>query len=175
MLESSAELPADTIVTATGLELLFLGGMHLEVDGSVVDPSSRLTYKGVMLEGIPNLAFAFGYANASWTLKCDLTCDYLCRLLNHMRATGRRQCTPVNRDLSVLTRPFLGFTSGYVLRSIDRFPKQGSRFPWQVHQSYLRDYPILKRGGVEDDVMIFSNPDHWSVPRSDSSTRAHAE
>ena len=97
-----------------------------------------------MLEGVPNLALAIGYTNASWTLKCDLTCDYVCRLLNHMRDTGQRQCTPVNHDASVTAAPLLGLTSGYVQRSADRFPKQGSKFPWQVHQSYLRDYRALK-------------------------------
>ena len=157
-LRSGTELEGDIIVTATGLELLFLGGIELSVDGEVVDLSTRLTYKGMMLEGVPNLAVAVGYTNASWTLKCDLTCGYVCRLVNHMRATGMRQCTPVNRDPSVGTRPLLNLTSGYVQRSAHRFPKQGSRFPWQVNQSYLRDYRSLKLRGVADDAMVFSNP-----------------
>ena len=159
---SSARAPssaADVVVTATGLEVQFLGGIELAVDGSPVDPASRLIYKGVMLEGVPNLAVAFGYANASWTLKCDLTGAYLCRLLNHMRATGQRQCLPMNRDGDVFgTRPLLGLRSGYVLRSEDRLPKQGSKFPWQVNQSYFRDYRILQRGELEDDVLVFTNP-----------------
>ncbi len=158
LLGSGAELAADVVVTATGLEVQFLGGIELAVDGSPVDPASRLIYKGVMLEGVPNLAVAFGYANASWTLKCDLTGAYLCRLLNHMRATGQRQCLPMNRDGDVSTRPLLGLRSGYVLRSEDRLPKQGSKFPWQVNQSYFRDYRILQRGELEDDVLVFTNP-----------------
>jgi hypothetical protein len=111
-----------------------------------------------MLEGVPNFAMAVGYTNASWTLKCDLTCAYVCRLLNHMKDTGLRQCMPVNDDPTITARPLLSLTSGYVQRAADRFPKQGSRFPWQVHQSYLRDYRALKMSGVEDPAMVFSNP-----------------
>ncbi len=157
-LRSGAELDADIVVTATGLDLLFLGGAQLTVDGEPVDLASKLTYKGMMLEGVPNLAVAVGYTNASWTLKCDLTCGYVCRLLNHLRATGQRQATASNGDPSITAEPLLGLTSGYVLRSADRFPKQGSKFPWQVHQSYLRDYRALKLRGIDDDAMVFSNP-----------------
>jgi monooxygenase len=157
-LRSGTEVEADIIVTATGIELLFLGGIELSVDGEAVDLASRLTYKGMMLEGVPNLAVAVGYTNASWTLKCDLTCGYVCRLVNHMRATGMRQATPVNRGSSVTTRPLLDLTSGYIQRSADRFPKQGSRFPWQIHQSYLRDYRSLKMSSIGDGAMVFSNP-----------------
>lgn len=158
LLESGAELPADIVVTATGLELLFLGGIELRVDGEAVDVPSTLAYKGMMLERVPNLAMAVGYTNASWTLKCDLTCQYVTRLLNHLRARGLRQCTPVNDDPTVTPKPLLGLTSGYVQRSVDAFPKQGSRFPWQVHQSYLRDYRALRMSGIEDEAMRFSNP-----------------
>jgi monooxygenase len=157
-LESGAELDADIVITATGLELLFLGGIRLSVDGDDVDISSKLTYKGMMLEGVPNLALAIGYTNASWTLKCDLTCDYVCRLINHMHATGQRQCTPLNQDASVASAPILGLSSGYIQRSAHLLPKQGSQFPWQVHQSYLRDYRALKMSGIEDSVMQFTNP-----------------
>ena len=158
LLESGAELEADIIITATGLELLFIGGIEASVDGQAVDLPSKLTYKGMMLEGVPNLALAVGYTNASWTLKCDLTCDYVTRLLNHLRATGLRQCTPLNHDASVTPQPLLALSSGYVQRSADRFPKQGSKFPWQSHQSYLKDYRALKMSGIEDEAMVFSNP-----------------
>jgi cation diffusion facilitator CzcD-associated flavoprotein CzcO len=158
LLKSGTELEADVIITATGLELLFIGGIEVSVDGEVVDLPSKLTYKGMMLEGVPNFALAVGYTNASWTLKCDLTCDYVTRLLNHMHDAELQQCTPVNRDASVSARPLLGLSSGYVTRAADRFPKQGSKAPWQVHQSYLRDYRALKRSGIEDDAMVFSNP-----------------
>ena len=158
LLESGVELEADIVVTATGLDLLFMGGIQVSVDGCPVDPGDRLSYKGMMLEGVPNLAMAFGYTNASWTLKCDLTCDYVTRLLNHLRASGLRQCMPVNGDASVGPQPFLGLTSGYVQRSMHLFPKQGARFPWQVHQSYLRDYRALKASDIRDEAMVFSNP-----------------
>ena len=157
-LQSGQELEADIVVTATGLELLFIGGIEVSVDGDPLDLPDKLTYKGMMLEGVPNLALAIGYTNASWTLKCDLTCDYVTRLLNHMHETGLRQCTPVNRDASVTAAPLLGLSSGYVTRSAHKFPKQGSKFPWQVHQSYLKDYRALKRSDIEDGAMQFSNP-----------------
>jgi monooxygenase len=159
-LRSGDELEADIVITATGLDLLFLGGMDLVVDDEVVDPAERLTYKGMMLDGVPNLAAAIGYTNASWTLKCELTCDHVCRLLDHMRHTGLRQCTPRNDTPEVTTdaTPVLGLRSGYVLRSTHLFPKQGPRFPWQVHQSYLRDYRAMKLRSVVDDGMVLSNP-----------------
>jgi cation diffusion facilitator CzcD-associated flavoprotein CzcO len=157
-LESGAELEADIIVTATGLELLFIGGIELTVDGEPVDIAERLTYKGMMLEGVPNLALAVGYTNASWTLKCDLTCGYVTRLLNHLHTTGNRQCTPRNHDPRIAAQPLLGLSSGYVQRSADRFPKQGTAFPWQAHQSYLRDYRLFKRSRLEDDAMEFTSP-----------------
>jgi monooxygenase len=167
LLESGAALDADIIITATGLELLFIGGIELTVDGEKVDLPSKLTYKGMMLEGVPNLALAVGYTNASWTLKCDLTCDYVCRLLNHLHKTGQQQCTPINSDASVSAAPLLGLTSGYVQRAAEQFPKQGSRFPWQVRQSYLADYRAMKLKGVEDEAMVFSNP----VPSAVAATR----
>ena len=157
-LQSGEELPADVVVTATGLELLFIGGIEASVDGEPVDLPEKLTYKGMMLEDVPNLAIAIGYTNASWTLKCDLTCQYVTRLLNHMHETGLRQCTPENHDASVTAEPLLGLSSGYVTRSQDEFPKQGSRFPWQVKQSYLADHRALKRSGIHDEAMQFSNP-----------------
>ncbi|HET6811758.1 MAG TPA: NAD(P)/FAD-dependent oxidoreductase [Acidimicrobiales bacterium] len=158
LLRSGTELEADVVVTATGLELLFMGGIELAVDGRAVDPGKLLAYKGMMLEGVPNLALAFGYTNASWTLKADLTCAYVCRLLNHMRATGMRQCTPVNSDATLTRQPLLSLNSGYINRSQHLFPKQGSKFPWQVHQSYLRDYRALRASGLTDEAMVFSNP-----------------
>jgi monooxygenase len=154
-LRSGAELPADIVVTATGLELLFIGGIALEVDGESVDVAGRLTYKGMMLEGLPNLAFAIGYTNASWTLKCDLTAAYVARLLNHMRVKEQWICTPTNHDPDLESRPILEMRSGYIARAADRMPAQGSTFPWQVHQSVLRDYRAMRLGRVEDGVMEF--------------------
>lgn len=162
-LRSGTELDADIVITATGLELLFLGGIEATIDGEALDLPERLTYKGMMLEGVPNLAIAIGYTNASWTLKCDLTCEYVTRLLNHMHETGLRQATAVNDDAAVSTEPLLGLSAGYVQRSAHEFPKQGSRFPWQVHQNYVKDYKALKRSDIEDDAMQFSNPEPVST------------
>ncbi|HWE67549.1 MAG TPA: NAD(P)/FAD-dependent oxidoreductase [Acidimicrobiales bacterium] len=157
-LTSGSELDADIVVTATGLELLFLGGIALSVDGEDVELPTKLTYKGMMIQDVPNLAIAIGYTNASWTLKCDLTCDYVCRLLNLMHRSGQRQCTARNHDATVSTAPLLGLQSGYIQRSAHLLPRQGSKFPWQVHQSYLRDYRALKMSDIEDDTMEFSTP-----------------
>ena len=173
-LRSGAELEADIVVTATGLEMLFLGGMRLTVDGAPVDPAGRLVYKGMMLQDVPNLAVAVGYTNASWTLKCELTCDYATRLLSHLHATGLRQCTPVNHDPSVTPQPLMGLSSGYIQRAEHLLPKSGSKFPWQVHQSYLRDYRALKTSGLHDDAMVFSNPEPAAAaePARDADTVA---
>ena len=153
-LESGEELEADVIVTATGLNLLFLGGMALAVDGESVDVPSKMTYKGMMLSGVPNMAFTVGYTNASWTLKADLTSEYVCRLLRHMEAHGLRRCVP-EVDPSVSEQPLLDFTSGYVLRSLDEFPKQGSREPWKLRQNYVFDIRTIRRGPVDDGAMRF--------------------
>ena len=169
-LRSGAELPADIVVTATGLELLFLGGMELLVDGEPVDLSTRLVYRGMMLEGVPNLAMAMGYTNASWTLKCDLTCNYVPRLLAEMRARGMAQATPRNHDGEVSPEPVLGLNAGYVQRSAHLFPRQGAREPWRVHQSYVKDYRSLRRGDVVDDALELSNPVAAGAPSRSGST-----
>lgn len=157
LLKSGEELEADIIITATGLNLLLLGGIPFSVDGKQVDLSDQLVYKGMMLTGVPNLAFAIGYTNSSWTLKADLTGEYVGRLLAHMDATGTKQCVPV-ADGSVEQRPFLDFGAGYVLRSLDNLPKQGSKQPWSLKQNYLIDLPTLKLSKVDDGVMQFSKP-----------------
>jgi monooxygenase len=157
-LQSGAELPADLIVTATGLSLQVLGGVQVIVDGETVDPAKTLNYKGLMYSGVPNLAAAFGYTNASWTLKADLSCEYVCRLLNHMKAHGITQCTPRNSDPTVVEEPLFDFSSGYFQRSLHLFPKQGSKVPWRLHQNYLRDILLLRLGKIDDGVLAFSAP-----------------
>jgi cation diffusion facilitator CzcD-associated flavoprotein CzcO/short-subunit dehydrogenase len=156
-LRSGAELEADVVVTATGLEMLFLGGMELAVDGERVEPSERLTYKGMMLDSIPNLAFTFGYTNASWTLRSDLIADYVVRLLNEMHASGTRSCQPVAPGQVGDGGSIVGLTSGYILRALDRMPKQGDRFPWQVRQSYVHDYRAMRRAPLRDEAMRFDD------------------
>jgi cation diffusion facilitator CzcD-associated flavoprotein CzcO len=157
-LTSGRELPADVIVTATGLNLQVMNGLAITVDGRAVDPGQTLSYKGMMYEGVPNLASAFGYTNASWTLKCDLTCEYVCRLLNHMKKAGLRQVTPRNHDPDIERLPWLDFSSGYVRRAMDRFPKQGSKAPWKLHQNYALDLMSLRYAKLEDGALEFSNP-----------------
>jgi monooxygenase len=155
-LESGVELEADVVVTATGLNLLFLGGMTMTVDGEELDFGSAFTYKGMMLDGVPNFAFTIGYTNASWTLKADLAAEFVCRLINHMDAGGFQRCVPEVDDPSITEEPLLDFTSGYVLRSLEKLPKQGSKEPWKLRQNYALDLRNLRHGPIEDGAMRFS-------------------
>ncbi len=158
-LRSGEELAADLIVTATGLELVTLGEMSFVVDGEPVDFSQTWTYKGFAYSGVPNLASSFGYINASWTLRADLTCEYVCRLFNHMRETGTAQCVPTLRpsDRTMPERPWIdGFSAGYMQREMHRFPKQGDREPWINPQDYGRDKQMFRKSPLDDGVMQFS-------------------
>jgi cation diffusion facilitator CzcD-associated flavoprotein CzcO len=155
-LRSGSEVEADVIVTATGLNLLPLGGIQLEVDGRDISLPDTMVYKGMMLDGVPNYAFTVGYTNASWTLKADLTAEYVCRLLAHMDRQGMDQCVPINDDRSVTTEPLIDFSSGYVQRSIAAFPQNGSRAPWKLRQNYAYDLMKLRHGPVTDEAMRFS-------------------
>jgi len=155
-LRSGKELPADLVVTATGLKLKFLGGLSLTVDGKRVEPNQEMTYKGMMLSEVPNLAFALGYTNASWTLKCDLTSEYVCRLLRHMDAKGFKQCRARQNDPKLKEEPVLNFSSGYVQRSLHLMPKQGSRRPWKLYQNYALDRVALRHSSLKDRSMTFS-------------------
>ena len=155
-LESGEELEADIVVTATGLQLLALGGIQLAVDGQDVSLPDTMAYKGMMLSGVPNFAFTVGYTNASWTLKADLVSEYACRLLRYMDARGYDQCVPVNDDPRITRRPLMDFAAGYVLRSINDFPKAGSRAPWRLGMSYLNDVVALRHGKLDDGAMRFS-------------------
>ena len=157
-LKSGAELEADLIVTATGLNLEVLSGLAITVDGKSIDPAKTFSYKGLMYSGVPNLASSFGYTNASWTLKCDLTCEYVCRLLNHMKKHGYAQCTPHLADPEMAQAPWIDFSSGYVQRTLDKFPKQGAKAPWRMPQNYARDIMTLRFGRIDDGVLAFSNP-----------------
>lgn len=155
-LNSGRELEADLVVTATGLQLEMLAGMQMTVDGREVHMPDLMAYKGMMFSGVPNLAWSMGYTNASWTLKCDLTCGYVCRLLNYMESKGFTQCTPTLRDPNMKTLPWIDFTSGYVQRSLHLFPKQGEEKPWRLHQNYFLDILALRYGRVDDGSMQFA-------------------
>jgi len=155
-LRSGRELAADVIVTATGLNLLMLGGVKLTVDGRPVDFGKVMNFKGVMFSDVPNLAAAFGYTNASWTLKCDLTSAYTGRLIAYMDKRGYASCTPRRRDPSVKEIPMVDFSSGYFQRAAGRLPRQGSKQPWRLHQNYLRDLVSLRFGAVDDEALEFT-------------------
>jgi monooxygenase len=155
-LGSGKTLPADLVITATGLEIQLFSGMPIRVDGKLFEPGKAMTYKGMMFADVPNFAISFGYTNASWTLKSDLTANYVTRLLNAMKRRGMRQVTP-RVGAPVEEVPFLDFTSGYVQRAADKLPRQGKRKPWRLNQNYARDVMALRFGGI-DQEMEFSNP-----------------
>ena len=152
-LQSGAELEADIVVSATGLNLLAIGGMQLEVDGRAVELSKTVSYKGMMLSGVPNFAWTIGYTNASWTLKADLVAEYVCRLLKHMDVNGYPAVTPDAASANA-ANPFLDLASGYVKRSLAELPKQGDQAPWRLHQNYVKDVRLLRRGPIDDGVVF---------------------
>jgi monooxygenase len=154
-LQSGGELPADIVVTATGLKMQLLGGIQVLVDGKPVKFSETTNFKGVMFSDVPNLFAAFGYTNASWTLKCDLTCAYVARLINYMDRRGYAAGTPRLQDPSVKPEPLIDFSSGYIQRAIDQFPRQGSKKPWKLYQNYVRDLLSLRFGSVDDGALEF--------------------
>jgi cation diffusion facilitator CzcD-associated flavoprotein CzcO len=155
-LASGEELQADIVVTATGLNLLALGGIELTVDGRTVALPETMAYKAMMLSDVPNFAYAFGYTNSSWTLKVDIVCEHLCRLLGYMDERGYDTCMPHNDDPGVTALPLLDFAAGYVQRSVHLFPRQGSRHPWSVAMSYAQDVRNLRHGAIEDPALHFS-------------------
>ncbi|KUO16479.1 flavin-containing monooxygenase [Streptomyces dysideae] len=153
LLRSGREIEADIVVTATGLNVQAIGGMALTVDGRPVNLANTVAYKGVMLSGVPNLAYAVGYTNSSWTLKIGLLCEYFCRLLAHLDAHGYRTAVPLPSDPHMPTRPFLDFGAGYVRRVIDELPRQGSRPPWLTSMNYHDDVKLLRHLPVADDEL----------------------
>jgi cation diffusion facilitator CzcD-associated flavoprotein CzcO len=155
-LKSGAELEADVVVTATGLVVQSLGGAKLVVDGKPVKPSDTMIYKGMMYSDVPNLASIFGYTNASWTLKADLVCEYVCRLLNHMDRKGFTKAVPHNSDPTLTEEPWVNFSSGYIQRALPHQPKQGSKRPWKLYQNYVLDLLTLRHGSLRDKAMVFS-------------------
>ena len=154
-LESGKRIDADVVVTATGLNVLFLGEAQLRVDGVEPNLAKTWVYKGMMLNDIPNFAFTLGYTNASWTLKADLVAEYVCRLINHLDAGGYDYFVPEVTDPTITEEPLLDFNSGYVLRALDVLPKQGSKEPWKLKQSYPYDLRAMRRGNLLDGSMQF--------------------
>jgi cation diffusion facilitator CzcD-associated flavoprotein CzcO len=172
LLADGRRLDADIVITATGLNLLAFGGIELCVDSREVELADTVGYKGMMLSGVPNFAFAVGYTNASWTLKADLVSEYVCRLLGHMRSRGYDAVTPVAPDPSQPTRPFLDLASGYVQRSVESFPRQGTVTPWQLNQNYPRDVRLLRHGPIEDAGVLFSRTPQPAAGRPEQALAA---
>ncbi|WP_035855182.1 flavin-containing monooxygenase [Cryptosporangium arvum] len=164
-LAAGRELEADIIVTATGLNLQPFGGAALRVDGEAVHLPDHVAFKGMMLSGVPNFAFAIGYTNASWTLKVGLLCEHFCRLLNHMREHGYDVCVPVRPDPDAPTRPLLDFGAGYVQRALDQLPRQGEKAPWVMSMNYQADVKVLRNGPVVDPDLRFEARDRAGVGR----------
>ncbi len=154
-LASGGELEADIIVTATGLNLQFLGGAEVSVDGVKVETGKSFVYRGAMFSDVPNLASVFGYTNASWTLKADLICEYACRLINYMDEYGLGRVTPRMAEAEREEKPFVDFSSGYFHRAAHLLPKQTARAPWKLNQSYAHDLLTLRHGPLEDGVLEF--------------------
>lgn len=157
-LKSGETLDADIIITATGLDVQLFGKMKLIVDGKEFIANEKMVYRGVLLEDLPNAGMVFGYTNASWTLKADLITEWMCRLLNHMDATGKKIVMPRNLDNSVEHQPFIDMQSGYVQRALSMAPQQGSKLPWKLYQNYALDMATLRFGKVNDNTLAFSNP-----------------
>ena len=155
-LGSGKELEADLIVTATGLSMKFFGGISFEVDGKPIDFTQKVAYKSAMFDSIPNMTMSFGYTNASWTLKCDLTSEFITRLLKHMDAKGYKKCMPVQNDKNLKLLDWFDFSSSYVQRVIKNLPKRGDKAPWLTKHFYLSDYTTIKYSKLEDGVMEFS-------------------
>ncbi|MFC5942722.1 NAD(P)/FAD-dependent oxidoreductase [Micromonospora harpali] len=163
---SGETVPADIVVTATGLRMVAVGEIALDVDGTPVDPGRTLMYKGMMLSGVPNLAWCVGYANASWTLRADLTSQYVCRLLAHLDRRGLAWAAPHVDGRAEAVRPLVGLTSGYVRRAAASLPKQGERPPWRVRRNYPSDLVALRYGRIADGAMRFGVRGRPVRPRS---------
>lgn len=155
VLDSGETLNADIIVTATGLDVQLFGGMKLAVDGNLVDTSQIHAYKGVMFSGIPNFAISIGYTNASWTLKCDLNCFFVTRVLNYMKERNFTTCIPEFDHENLQTERLLDFDANYILRAEKILPKQGSKAPWKVYQNYVKDVFALKYGSITDKYLVY--------------------
>ena len=155
--KSGEIINADIIVSATGIEVNMLNDIDVSIDTVKVIPNEKLSYKGMMLSGVPNLAFSFGYVNASWTLRADLTCEYVCRLLNQMDKQGVNTCIPEEDPNAVVDDEYIDFTSGYVQRALSKMPKQGHKSPWRNYQNYLKDIFLVRLLSIKDSTLKFYN------------------
>lgn len=173
LLKSGRELEADIIITATGLNVQMFGNASMTVDGVPVNLAEKIAYKGMMLNDVPNFAFAIGYTNSSWTLKIGLLCEHFCRLLTYMRQQGHTVCRAVLPDAQIPTRPLLDFGAGYVQRALSRLPRQGMKAPWLMSMSYLEDARLLRKGPVADVHLRFSKVTKPAAQTSDPGNHEH--
>ena len=157
MLDSGEKIKAEIIITATGIELNTLNDIKVMIDDQVINAHDRLTYKGMMMSGVPNLALSFGYVNASWTLRADLTCEYVCRLINLMDKKGVASCTPIDDENAYGNDELIDFTSGYVQRGLHMMPKQGNKAPWKNYQNYLKDIFAVRLASIDDSNLKFDD------------------
>ena len=174
LLRSGRELEADIIVTATGLNLQIMGNINLVVDGKKMDLSKTVFYKSVMFSDLPNLAMSLGYTNASWTLKCDLTSKYVCRLLNYMEENGYDQCCPRQNDPSLKLSSAIDFTSGYFQRSIELLPSRGAKGAWRFKQNYLFDIKRLRHSAIQDGIIEFASAEKKPISKMSSDLKQRA-
>jgi len=157
LLDSGKKVEADIIITATGIELNSLNDVNVTIDNNQVNAHERLTYKGMMLSGVPNFAISFGYVNASWTLRADLTCEYVCRLINLMDKKGVKCCEPIDDKSAHGDDQLIDFTSGYFQRGLNQMPKQGNKAPWKNYQNYLKDIFAVRLFSIKDNNLSFYN------------------
>ena len=157
LLDSGKKVDADIIITATGIELNSLNDINVTIDKNKVNPNERLTYKGMMLSGVPNFAISFGYVNASWTLRADLTCEYVCRVINLMDKKGVACCEPIDDETAHGDDQLIDFTSGYFQRGLNQMPKQGNKAPWKNYQNYLKDIFAVRLFSIKDNNLNFYN------------------
>ena len=158
LLDSGKKIQADIIITATGIELNSLNDINVTIDDIDVNANERLTYKGMMLSGVPNFAISFGYVNASWTLRADLTCEYVCRLINLMDKKGVKCCEPIDDKSAHGDDQLIDFTSGYFQRGLNKMPKQGNKAPWKNYQNYLKDIFAVRLFSIKDPNLNFYGP-----------------
>jgi cation diffusion facilitator CzcD-associated flavoprotein CzcO len=164
LLKSGQELEADIVVSATGLNMQMLSGLEAYVDGVPFHPGQHILHKGTMYSDVPNLIMWFGYTNASWTLKADLTSEYACRVINHLDATGNKIAIPRTHGQKIETESFVDFSSGYFTRAESQLPKQGTHFPWKLHQNYSKDIRLLRYGALDDEAMTFEKAHKVDAP-----------
>ena len=160
-LESGGRIGADIIVTATGFELCPLGGVEFAIDGEPLNFAECWGHRGILFTGVPNMAWVFGYLRASWTMRADLVCGFVCRLLNRMDEKGADTVTPRLRaeEADMAPRPFVdpeNFNAGYLMRGMHLMPRQGDREPWVFRQDYAIEKDTIPGADLDDGTLVYA-------------------